>query len=388
MTGSLQVKNGMYYAVLNMRGLDGKRMQKWIPLNIQQKGGKKKAEAMLAELILQYEGINAVEAEHILLSDHLLVWAEHQKNYVTYTTWQEYMGMINIHIKPYFDAKRITLAGVTPGDLEDYYRYKVFQGLSPNTVIKHHAIIRTSLQWAMKHQKIKYNAADLADKPKRVKYQANDPYTVEEIAQLLELTKYDPISVPIFICAFYGLRRSEAIGLTWSAVNFKTGWITIDTTVVKETHNGKVINVVRNSTKTQYSKRVLPLCKYTYDYLMRLKQYQLGQQSICGDGYNKEYLDFLCVDPVGNLLTPDYVSHRFGQILKMYNLRPIRFHDLRHSCATIMLHLGYNLKDIQTWLGHANFNFTAQTYIHSSKEDHMRMADTLSGYLPPLFDEE
>ena len=98
MTGSLQVKNGMYYAVLNMRGLDGKRMQKWIPLNIQQKGGKKKAEAMLSELILQYEGINAVEAEHILLSDHLLVWAEHQKNYVTATTWQGYMDMINLHI--------------------------------------------------------------------------------------------------------------------------------------------------------------------------------------------------------------------------------------------------------------------------------------------------
>jgi integrase len=87
---------------------------------------------------------------------------------------------------------------------------------------------------------------------------------------------------------------------------------------------------------------------------------------------------------MGMLLQPDFVSQKFQKLLTKYNLRPIRFHDLRHSCATIMLYLGYSMKDIQTWLGHSNYSFTANTYVHSSKESHIQMAETLSSKLPPL----
>jgi integrase len=108
------------------------------------------------------------------------------------------------------------------------------------------------------------------------------------------------------------------------------------------------------------------------------------QQSLCGTSYNQNYLDFVCVDDMGMLLQPDFVSQKFQKLLAKYNLRPIRFHDLRHSCATIMLYLGYSMKDIQTWLGHSNYSFTANTYVHSSKESHIQMAETLSSKLPPL----
>ena len=81
---------------------------------------------------------------------------------------------------------------------------------------------------------------------------------------------------------------------------------------------------------------------------------------------------------MGTLLQPDYITQKFQQILMKYGLRKIRFHDLRHSCATIMLYLGYTLKDIQTWLGHSNYNFTADTYIHSGNGVHEQMAERLS----------
>ena len=84
------------------------------------------------------------------------------------------------------------------------------------------------------------------------------------------------------------------------------------------------------------------------------------------------------------LLQPDFVSQKFQKLLAKYGLRPIRFHDLRHSCATIMLYLGYSMKDIQTWLGHSNYNFTANTYVHSSRESHMQMAQSFSDCLPTL----
>jgi len=84
---------------------------------------------------------------------------------------------------------------------------------------------------------------------------------------------------------------------------------------------------------------------------------QQQQRTLCGNCYDTRYLDFVCVDQLGTLIQPDYVTSKFAQILNKYGLRPIRFRDLRHSCATIMLYLGYSLKDIQTWLGHSNYNF-------------------------------
>lgn len=132
------------------------------------------------------------------------------------------------------------------------------------------------------------------------------------------------------------------------------------------------------------SKRSLPLCNYTYNYFCCLRNQQIAQMELCGASYNRDYLDFVCVDAMGMLLQPDFVSQKFQQILAKYGLRPIRFHDLRHSCATIMLYLGYAMKDIQTWLGHSNYAFTANTYVHSSKDSHMQMAQSMSENLPTL----
>lgn len=385
MTGSLQEKSGKFYAVLNFRDADGNRKQKWINLKLPIKGNKRKAEAMLADLITQYQGLESIEPINTLLSHHITKWIEYDRPHITVTTYNQYVNMLNNHIAPYFNARNITVGNVTPGDLEDYYRFKVAEGLSPNTVIKHHAIIRSALQWALKHQYIRFNPADLATRPSKVHYQANEPYSVEEVAQLLTLTQNEPIAVPIFLACFYGLRRSEALGLRWSNIDFQGGWIHISTTVVKEKHGDNVVSTIRNdTTKTEYSRRSLPLCPYTYNYFCGLHNRQFAQMQLCGMSYNQDFLDFVCVDGMGTLLQPDFVSQKFQKLLEKYGLRPIRFHDLRHSCATIMLYLGYSMKDIQTWLGHSNFAFTANTYVHSSKESHIQMANSFSDNLPAL----
>lgn len=386
MTGSLQIKNERYYAVLNFYDISGNRVQKWFPLNMTVKGNKRKAEIMLKQLLVEYQGLEAVEPINRLLSQHIAAWIEADRPHIAVTTYNQYVNMLNLHIAPYFDERKITLCSVTPGDLEDYYNYKTANGLSPNTVIKHHAIIRSSLQWALKHQYVRYNAADLATRPSRARYIANEPYSVEEIVMLLTLTQNEPIAVPIFLASFYGLRRSEILGLRWSAIDFEKGIIRIDTTVVREKIGDQIVSTVRNNkTKTESSRRDLPLCQYTYDYFSILRNKQINQMNLCGNSYNRYYLDFVCVDDMGMLLQPDFVSQKFQKLLEKYNLRPIRFHDLRHSCATIMMYLGYTLKDIQTWLGHSNFNFTANTYVHSSPTAHLNMAQTFSDKLPPLY---
>ena len=234
MTGSLQIKSDKYYAVLNFRDQEGKRVQKWIPLNLTVKGNKRMAEALLNQLLVEYRGIEQSEPMNTLLSRHIANWIEFNRPNIAVTTYDQYVNMLRIHIAPYFDQRGITLSKLTPGDLEDYYTAKVREGLNPNTVIKHHAVIRSALQWAVKHRYIRENAADLAAKPERAKYQGQVPYSIEEIAQLLTLTQHEPIAVPIFLASFYGLRRSELLGLRWSSINFETRWLQIDTTVVRE----------------------------------------------------------------------------------------------------------------------------------------------------------
>ena len=385
MTGSLQIKNENYYAVLNFRDKSGKRVQKWFNLNMPVKGNKRRAEVALTELLVQYQGYEAIEPMMLLLSQHIAQWLEANRPNIAVTTYDQYCNILNNHIRPYFDLRGITVSKLTAGDLEDYYAFKIAGGLSPNSVIKHHAVIRTALQWAVKHRYIRENVADFAEKPSHVRYHGAEPYTIQEIAALLQATADEPIAVPIFLASFYGLRRSEVLGLRWSSIDFQNGVFSISTTVVREKHGDQIVAVVRDqTTKTESSMRTLPLCPYTYQYFSNLRQYQLYQQELCGNCYDKRYTDFLCVDQMGTLLQPDYITQKFQQILAKYGLRRIRFHDLRHSCATIMLYLGYTLKDIQTWLGHSNYNFTADTYIHSGAGVHEQMAERLSEELKSL----
>lgn len=379
MTGSLQIKNENYYAVLNFRDKNGKRVQKWFNLNMPVKGNKRRAEMALTELLVQYQGYEAIEPMMLLLSQHIAQWLEANRPNIAVTTYDQYCNILNNHIRPYFDPRGITVSKLTAGDLEDYYAFKIAGGLSPNSVIKHHAVIRTALQWAVKHRYIRENVADFAEKPGHVRYHGAEPYTIQEIAALLQATANEPIAVPIFLASFYGLRRSEALGLRWSSIDFQNGTFRISTTVVREKQGDQIVTVVRDqTTKTESSMRELPLCPYTYQYFSNLRQYQLYQQELCGNCYDTRYTDFVCVDAMGTLLQPDYITQKFQQILGKYGLRKIRFHDLRHSCATIMLYLGYSLKDIQTWLGHSNYNFTADTYIHSGSGVHEQMAARLS----------
>lgn len=382
MTGSLQIKNENYYAVLNFKDQYGKRVQKWINLNMPVKGNKRRAEAALNELLVQYQDYENIEPMNLPISELVARWLETTRPKIAVTTYDQYFLILNKHIRPYFDNLGITVIKLTAGDLEDYYAYKVKGGLSPNTVIKHHAMIRTALQWAVKHRYIRENPADFAQKPSHVRYHGQEPYTVQEVAQLLRLTANEPIAVPIFLACFYGLRRSEALGLRWSSIDFQQGTFSISTTVVREKQGDEIVAVVReNTTKSDSSMRTLPLCQYTYQYFIWLQQEQARQRQLCGTSYDQRYLDFLCVDQMGTLLQPDFVTHKFGQILSKYGLRPIRYHDLRHSCATIMLYLGYTLKDIQTWLGHSNYNFTADTYIHSGAGVHEQMAESFAEQL-------
>ena len=166
------------------------------------------------------------------------------------------------------------------------------------------------------------------------------------------------------LTAFYGLRRSEVVGLKWAAVDFEQNTIEICHTVTTVRLDGKEVLVESNGTKTKSSKRTLPLVPVFRERLLALQEEQKENRKLCGRCYNKKYADYICVDAMGNLLKPDYLSNSFQIILQNYHLRRIRFHDLRHTCASLLLANKVPMKKIQEWLGHSDFSTTANIYSH------------------------
>ena len=152
--------------------------------------------------------------------------------------------------------------------------------------------------------------------------------------------------------------------LPWAAVDFEQNTIEICHTVTTVRLDGKEVLVESNGTKTKSSKRTLPLVPVFREQLLALQEEQKENRKLCGRCYNKKYADYICVDAMGNLLKPDYLSNSFQIILQNYHLRRIRFHDLRHSCASLLLANGVPMKMIQEWLGHSDFSTTANIYSH------------------------
>lgn len=377
MTGSLQIKNGYFYAVLNFKDKEGKRKQKWVATELQERGNKRKAEQVLKDLIAEYEGSDYIEPSKKLFCDFLKEWVEMDKHNVQVTTYDGYVHMLNKHIYPYFKEKGIMLSKIKPMDIQKYYSVKLDEGLSPNTVIKHHGIIRTSLQYAVKTNLIKENIADLVDKPKKERYYASH-YNLDELNELFAIAKGTTIEPCIVIASFFGLRRSEVLGVKWESIDFENKLIKICNKVVRgKDKNGKLTSIELDKMKSETSLRTLPLCDTMLEYFRKVLEQQKINAQIMGNSYIHKYDNYICVNAMGDLIKPDYVSDTFNALLKKNGLRHIRYHDLRHSCASLLVSLGFNLVEIQQWLGHADFRITANTYSHVDMKEKFRMVDCL-----------
>lgn len=187
-------------------------------------------------------------------------------------------------------------------------------------------------------------------------------YSVSELETLFQAVKGDPCEFPVLMAAFYGLRRSEIMGLRWRAIDFENNLITIDHTVVQCMCDGTTITVEKDRTKNQSSCRSMPLVPQYRDLLLRMKVRQECCRKLCGNCYTES--EYIFVNDMGEPYQPNYVTQHFKLVLRKNHLRSIRFHDLRHTCASLLLKNGVPMKDIQEWLGHSSYNTTANIYAH------------------------
>lgn len=364
--GSVQEKGGYLHTVISYNDKDGKRKQKWQSTGLTAKGNKRKAQELLKERIDELE--MTLEREETQIPDmpfsqFMSNWLTMIKPTVLITTYGSYQYFIEKRINPYFDEKNITLQKIRTVDIQEYYNTMLSKGTKWNSVAKHHAVIRKALDYAVKMDYILVNPAVKIETPKRQKFIA-EHYNRDELQQLFEAVKGDLLEVPVILSAFYGLRRSEALGLKWSAIDFEQKTLCIKHTVCRISVDGKDVIVRKDTTKNKTSLRTLPLIPDVEKLLLKTKKQQESNRRKCRNAYNKEFLDYVCVDDMGNLLRPDYLSQHLQTVLKRNNLKHIRYHDLRHSCASLLLANGVSLKEIQDWLGHSDFSTTANIYSH------------------------
>lgn len=384
-TGSVQINKGYYFIVFNMYNEYGKRKPEWHSTGLKVDNNERKnnqirkqAEKMLNEELVRVNAENSFSNKlntiaknskysNMLFSDYMLEWLENIKPKVVQSTYIGYEQVVKGRLCPYFKSKKIKLIDLRPRDIQDFINYLYKQRLKGSTIAHYTSNMNTALKEAVIAEIIPSNPMDRIESVKKEVY-IPEFYTDDELIELIEVIKTQKLELPLTLGIIYGLRREEILGLTWNAIDFKNKSITIRKTVGRGKYDGVTQFLIKDIPKNKSSYRTLPMFDFIADLLKKYKEKYKLNEKIFGNTYITDYKDFICLMDNGELVKPDYVDRTFSRILKENGFRHIRLHDLRHSCATLLLRNGVPLPEIQKWLGHSNI-ITTQRYSHLDQND-------------------
>jgi integrase len=384
-------RNATYYEMKLSWSLGkGNRVRKSKSTGLLVKGNKTRAENMLAKTIRELEDQINTEREKAaaherraksgtLFADFIEKdWLEAVrkgdrkavKKNIAPCTFGNYQLQVCTHIAPYFREMGILLTELTADDINEYYEFQYERTVGGTgrrikdvTVLKHHANIVSSLKYAARKDYIESADSILKNviRPTAEEFFAK-PYGEAEALALIEAVRGDTLELGVILAAYYGLRRSEVVGLRWESIDFDNNSISVDHTVTVAKIDGKCEIIAADSTKSRSSRRTLPLVPIMRRKLLELKAEQEHYRELCGNCYNQAEGIYIYVDPLGNRIKPDYLTKQFPVFLEKNEMRRIRFHDLRHTSARLLLAAGVPLKAIQAWLGHSTFKMTSDLY--------------------------
>lgn len=384
-TGSVQINKGYYFIVFNMYNEYGKRKPEWHSTGLKvdsnerkNQQNKKQAEKILKEELVRINAENSFSNKmnsiaknskysNMLFSDYMLEWLTNIKPKVVQSTYIGYEQVVKGRLCPYFKTKKIKLIDLRPRDIQDFINYLYKHKLKGSTIAHYTSNMNTALKEAVIAEIIPSNPMDRIESIKKEVYIPNF-YTDDELIDLIEVVKTQKLELPLTLGIIYGLRREEILGLTWNAIDFNNKSITIRKTVGRGKYDGVTQFLIKDIPKNKSSYRTLPMFDFIADLLKKYKEKYKQNEKIFGNTYVTDYKDFICLMDNGELVKPDYVDRIFSKILKTNGFRHIRLHDLRHSCATLLLRNGVPLPEIQKWLGHSNI-ITTQRYSHLDKND-------------------
>ncbi len=282
------------------------------------------------------------------------------------TTAYGYRGMIENYLKP--QIGEIRLQKLTARDIQQYYTWLMDEKkLSPNTVIKHHNLLTNTLNAAERQEYITKNPMRAVSPPKKRQREAKF-YTPEQLGILLDKAVGTRLELPVFICAYLGLRRGELCGLRWSDVDLEHKTITIENT---RTQAGK--KEIEKGTKTASSTRTLYLPDTLCDMLKAAKEHQQACRAEYKNAYDDN--DYVVVMEDGRPFRPNYLSELFGKFLADNDLPKIVLHELRHTFASLSNQAGIPAYNIGKALGHSTPATTQKIYTHLLDQTHTQAVE-------------
>lgn len=403
MTGSLsiqQLKSGeVYYVKLSYKDpKTHKRKQKMLATGIAvKKGTKRKAEAKLRKFLTEYEYLEETPVfredgvdPNVTVCDYARVWLDDKKtDDISDSTGETYECRMK-HVFTYFDEKGTLVKDLTPYIVDRFCKHLLRFGktnqktgakepLAPRSVSDTKVIFAKMLDKAVVDGIIATNPAASVKVGKRKKDYTEEMYFLSENechrflvflanSEDPELKRLAPIA---FVAIFFGLRRSEILGLKWSAVDFTNKIIHIRHTIVR-------IKKLRakDSTKTKNSRRSLSLFPSAEAVFKKVREEQDANKKFFGNTYrNDEGYVFTWED--GHSYDPSNLSDKFKRALAMFGRPELSLHKLRHTCASLLIEKGWDPKRVQYWLGHADIQTTLNIYAHYDRQKMNQSADDL-----------
>ncbi len=370
MTASIQTKKGFMYVVLCYY-VNGEKHLKWLSTGLKEKGNKKFLKSQLDDYIEKYSYLEEARLpEEVFFVPYLKKWLQDHKDTIAKSTGEAYEVVANAHIFPYFEERNLKLKNITPKVISEFYNFlhvsgnhKTGDGLSYSSIKKSATIIKSCLNDAYVLELISFNPAIGVKIPKGAgEKQFKRAYkTAEEAQEILEAFKGHELFPIVYMTLFYGLRRSEILGLKWENIDFEENTFEIKSTIVR------IKSIIHSDeTKTADSNATFELLPEFKDMLLELKAQDDENRRMLGSAY-LDYGYAFC-RPNGDFYRPDFISNKFSAVLKEAGLPHMRFHDLRHSAASVLYDLGWDIERIKSWLRHSDIKTTSNIYLHISKE--------------------
>jgi integrase len=291
------------------------------------------------------------EDKGFTVEKHTKSWLETSKGSLRYRTWERYEQVARKHIFP--EIGHIRLRNLTPMLIQDLYQKKL-KAISPRTVQYIHVTLHRSLSQALRWNLVPRNVAALVYPPKVTKREIR-PLTVEEVNILFKTVKGNPLEALYVLAVTAGLRRGELLGLRWEDIDLEIGTLRVKRSLSFNKEGPYLV-----PPKTAKGTRSISLSQICVEALRKHKLLQLEQKKV----WNRN-LDIVFPNKVGEYRRSQRVINDcFETVKRKGNLPDVRFHDLRHTCATLLLTKGVHPKIVQELLGHSSISITLDTYSH------------------------
>lgn len=346
---------------------DGKRL--YFYGDTQTEANKKKRQAEMED----ERGMLATGPD-MLLSVYLENWLETVKKppIVRLSTYDKYKWYLKKYINPALGHIRLRL--LSPQHVQSFYSQKLDEGLSPGTVRNLHLVLHSAMKNAVKWNLVSRNVVGLVTRPTRNTYEAQ-VLTIEQARTLLETAKNHKMWALLVVALATGMRHGELLALRWDDVDFQGGKLFVHRAVSKLNGRG----YVEHEPKTKKGRRTIVLPSSVVDVLREHRDYVEQLRRDAGDNWLG--LGLVFPNTRGNFIERAKLWHMLNKVVEQAGLPHMRFHDLRHSAATIMLAMGIHPKVVQEILGHSSISVTMDLYSHVLPSVQQEAAGKVDGVL-------